>query len=147
METIGGSACFHSFCAYCKSIGIHSFCNLNPMQLLRKQPVLSLVYGFVYVWMFWIGGCWKGALVFVAAVSLLYVCDYLHTVWKKTSSQYRVRLLPESSSVNLCPICLDDGIGLSILPCGHAFHQECVLNWFQTQNERDDILPDENSCP
>ena len=32
-----------------------------------------------------------------------------------------------------CPICLNEMNDTVHLPCGHAFHSDCILNWIDTK--------------
>ena len=30
-----------------------------------------------------------------------------------------------------CPICLEELINELVMPCGHQFHTNCILDWFE----------------
>jgi hypothetical protein len=33
-----------------------------------------------------------------------------------------------------CSICLDKLVNKLIMPCGHQFHTDCILDWFKKNN-------------
>lgn len=116
------------------------------------QPLLR-VYAFVYlIATIQIGGTQWGLLVFTVFF-LAYIgekeYDSRRTLrelsQKREDSESLVSVLPLSSKVDQCSICLEESHGLCILPCEHTFHPECLLEWFYTQDERPTSV--DNSCP
>jgi hypothetical protein len=59
-----------------------------------------------------------------------------------------VRGLPVSADEEQCIICLEEHVGLRKLPCRHAYHHECLVEWFQAQNKKSPSHDSNNrSCP
>lgn len=55
-----------------------------------------------------------------------YVCIYsIHYI--------KLLLLTRKMEVHNCSICLENVTNVP-LKCGHAFHDECVLEWFKINN-------------
>tara|TARA_B110000967_G_scaffold207001_1_gene255189 strand:- start:757 stop:1533 length:777 start_codon:yes stop_codon:yes gene_type:complete len=62
--------------------------------------------------------------------------DTVHRVWRRVDRSPKKAPGPS----NICSICQDE-CDSNPLPCGHHFHQECLLKWTQTGRSLG------NSCP
>ena len=57
---------------------------------------------------------------------------------RKTMSDKKKKAVEKKTTIDLCPICLDDCSGKTCaLECGHTFHTKCIFNW----------LSKNKSCP
>ena len=58
-------------------------------------------------------------------------------VWKGTAETFQQIESDDEKNIYTCVVCLDPTLvkdDLWILPCGHIFHQHCILNWTRTHN-------------
>lgn len=68
---------------------------------------------------------------------------------RRELSETLVGALPTLDKSKECSICLEEASGLSVLPCNHTFHKECLVKWFASKADSSSPNPSNpnSSCP
>lgn len=68
---------------------------------------------------------------------------------RRELSETLVGALPTLDKSKECSICLEEEVGLRLLPCNHTFHKECLVKWFASKADSSSPNPanPNSSCP
>jgi hypothetical protein len=90
--------------------------------ITRDHPYFLLLGGFV------LGVIGIGALLWLLAHSMNNNLDEAPPPNDWVSA---LHVYEDTADEHLCAICLDVGNRFIVLPCGHEFHTDCALSWFE----------------
>jgi len=112
---------------FCMTIKHISFINKNIL-FYSISWIILYFYAFLY-FIIIILGC-----IFCCSLNT----SYAHRIFTdKSNVQHRLSpYIPENVDISKeCCICMDKNTNNWVyIPCGHSFHNECIIQWYQTSN-------------
>lgn len=112
---------------FCMTIKHISFINKNIL-FYSISWIILYFYSFMYFLMI-ILGC-----IFCCTLNISFI-DRIFTDKSNIQPRLSTYILTNVDIEKECCICMDKNTNNWVdIPCGHSFHNECIIQWYQTSN-------------